>query len=526
MMKSSLRRRYRWWLSALFGLLLTYPVSAQNYDAVLRGGLIVDGSGAPGFVGDVAIAEGLLRVADPGSIPPQGESIDIDVSGLIVAPGFIDIHTHARADLVSPDSALMLNYLTQGVTSVMIGNDGDGATRVKSRFDRIFDHGAGTNVGQFVGHASLRRRVMDSTDRPATPDEVEAMKALLSQAMSEGALGLSTGLFYAGGAFATTEEVIELARVAKAMGGIYESHIRAESSRGVGVHAAVDEVIEIAEASGVHAHIAHIKVLGKDVWGEAGSIVKKIDAARARGLAITADQYPWVASSTQLKSAVISKALQTGGMEGIRARLASSTERVGMLSDMAMNIERRGGPNSLLLVETEDPKWHGLRLDVIAERLQVSSPEAAARLLEEGRARVVSFNMTEADIETFMRQPWVATSSDGTQGHPRKYGSFPRKYATYVRERGVLSLEQYVRASAGLPAEVLGLSDRGLIADGYKADVLVFDPTIFSEQADFEAWNRLSSGAIHVLVNGVFAIKDGNPLRARAGVALINISVP
>ena len=250
MMKSLRMRPHRWWLSALLGLLLTYPVSAQDYDVVLRGGLIVDGSGAPGFVGDVAIADGLLRVADPRSIPVQDESIDIDVSGLVVAPGFIDIHTHARADLVSPDSALMLNYLTQGVTSVMIGNDGDGATRVKSRFDRIFDHGAGTNVGQFVGHASLRRRVMDSTDRPATPDEVEAMKALLSQAMSEGALGLSTGLFYAGGAFATTEEVIELARVAKAMGGIYESHIRAESSRGVGVHAAVDEVIEIAEASG------------------------------------------------------------------------------------------------------------------------------------------------------------------------------------------------------------------------------------------------------------------------------------
>ena len=361
---------------------------------------------------------------------------------------------------------------------------------------------------------------MDSTDRPATPDEIEAMKVLLSQAMSEGALGLSTGLFYAGGAFATTEEVIELAKVAKAMGGIYESHIRAESSRGVGVHAAVDEVIEIAEASGVHAHIAHIKVLGKDVWGEAGSIVKTIDAARARGLAITADQYPWVASSTQLKSAVISKELQTGGMEGIRARLSSPSERVGMLSDMAMNIERRGGPNSLLLVETEDPKWHGLRLDVIAERMQVSAPEAAARLLEEGRARVVSFNMTEADIETFMRQPWVATSSDGTQGHPRKYGSFPRKYATYVRERGVLSLEQYVRASAGLPAEVLGLVDRGLIADGYQADVLVFHPNAYREVASFSKWNQNSEGVLYLFVNGVMAIKKGLPLSTRSGKPL------
>ena len=256
----------------------------------------------------------------------------------------------------------------------------------------------------------------------------------------------------------------------------------------------------------MHAHIAHIKVLGKDVWGEAGSIVKKIDAARARGLAITADQYPWVASSTQLKSAVISKELQTGGMEGIRARLVSAAERGDMLSDMAMNIERRGGPNSLLLVEPRS-SGAGLRLDVIAERLQVSSPR---QQVVEGRQGRVLLQHDQADIEAASLS---GNHDDGTQRPSPQVRQFSAKIRDLCARRGVLSLEQYVRASAGLPAEVLGLSDRGLIADGCKADVLVFDPTIFSEQADFEAWNRLSSGAIHVLVNGVFAIKTTIPPR-------------
>ena len=484
-------------------------------DLLFKDGLIVDGTGAPPYVGDVGIRDGRLMMLPEGHA--EKAEATIEITGKVIAPGFIDIHTHARADLVSPDSALMANYLTQGVSTVVIGNDGDGATRIKKRFDTIFEHGAGTNVAQLVGHASLRRRVMDDTGRPAKRGEIEAMKSILAGALEEGAMGLSTGLFYADGSYATTEEVIELAKVAAAAGAIYESHIRAESSRGVGVHRAVDEVIEIARGAGIPAHIAHIKVLGKGVWGESSNIVDKIVAARADGLAITADQYPWVASSTQLKSAVVSKQYQLGGIEALRKRLSDSVKRRTLLEDIAINIDRRGGPNSLLLVETEDPQWSGLRLDAIAATLKVQPAEAAARLIAEGQARVVSFNMTEDDIKTFMKEPWVATSSDGTDGHPRKFGSFPRKYSAYVRDSDTLSLAEFIRASSGLPADILGLRDRGYLATGMIADVLVLDPKRYQENASFAEWDRLSSGVEHLLVNGRFAIKDGVVTQLRLG---------
>ncbi|MDB2512367.1 amidohydrolase family protein [Luminiphilus sp.] len=489
-----------------------------NADIVFRGGLVVDGTGTAPFLGDVAVTDGHITMLTRGT--EVTASKEIDITGKVIAPGFIDIHTHARVDLVSPERALMSNYLTQGVTTVVIGNDGDGATRIQSRFDKIFKHGAGTNVAQLVGHGALRRRVMDDTGRPATQAEIGEMKAILAEALDEGAMGLSTGLFYADGSYAATEEVIELAKVAAAEGAIYESHIRAESSRGVGVHAAVDEVIEIARGADIAAHIAHIKVLGKGVWGQAGEIVERVREARAEGLEITADQYPWVASSTQLKSAVVSKEYQLGGIEALRKRLSLSDTRATLLEDIAINIDRRGGPNSLLLVETEDPQWSGLRLDAIAAALEVQPAGAAARLITAGQARVVSFNMTEADIKTFMKEPWVATSSDGTDGHPRKFGSFPRKYSAYVRDSDTLSIAKFVRASSGLPADILGLGDRGYLATGMIADVLVLDPERYQENASFTEWNRLSSGVEHLMVNGEFAIFQSAVTGVRAGVPL------
>ena len=221
-------------------------IDNRQLDLLFKGGLVVDGSGASPYEGDVGVRDGrLLMLADGHNAKAD---IVIDITEKVIAPGFIDIHTHARADLVSPDAALMINYLTQGVSTVIIGNDGDGATRIKKRFDKIFAHGAGTNVAQLVGHASLRRRVMGDTGRPATASEIDEMKSILAESLRQGAMGLSTGLFYADGSYATTEEVIELAKVAAVTGAIYESHIRAESSRGVGVHRAVDEVIEIARA--------------------------------------------------------------------------------------------------------------------------------------------------------------------------------------------------------------------------------------------------------------------------------------
>lgn len=506
-------------LGAAF-LLLHLSASAElRFETLFRNGLIVDGSGNTPFLGTLGVKDGELTLTRGTADTWRGER-EIDAGGKVVAPGFIDMHTHARADLLDPERALMAHYLTQGVTTVVIGNDGGGTPQVAKRFARIQAHGAGTHTAQYVGHATLRRAVMPRTDRAASVAEVEAMKALLEAGMREGAFGLSSGLFYADGTFATTQEMIELCRVVARYGGIYDSHIRAESSRGIGVLGAIDEAIQIGKESGVPVHIAHIKALGRDSWGLAPEIIKRINAARVSGTRVTADQYPWVASSTRLKSAVVSKKFQIGGDEGLRTLLKDPDTRGEVLADMRDNIHRRGGPESLLLVEIRDSRWKGLRLDEVAETLALTPEEAAAVLLQSGAPGVVSFNMQEDDIAAFMAQSWVATSSDGTNGHPRKYGSFPRKYYRYSVQKQVISIEAFVRSSSGLAADILGLKDRGYLRNGYRADVVVFDPARFREQADFENWDRRSEGVEYLLVDGQAIISEGTLTGARAGTPL------
>ena len=493
--------------------------NAADFDWVLRGGLIVDGSGDAPFVGTIAIKDKRLQLR-AGDAPDWVGASEIDVNGRVIAPGFIDLHTHAGDDLLDPQHGAMENYLSQGVTTVVVGNDGGGTLQIDDRFAALAEHGTGTHVVQYVGHASLRRAVMPRTNRAATPEEIAEMRELIARAMAQGAVGLSSGLFYADGSFATTEEMIELCREVVRHGGIYDSHIRAESSRGVGLVAAIDEAIEIGRQSGVPVHIAHIKALGRDVWGQASMIVERIEKARDEGLRVTADQYPWVASSTRLVSASLSRKWQSGGPEVWRAKLLDPATRADMLSDMRDNIDRRGGPESLMLLGTMDERWHGLRLDQIASEMGMTAEEAAAKLLATGSPGVISFNMQEDDIAVFMQRPWVATSSNGSDGHPRKYGSFPRKYRRYVRELELLSLEEFVRSSSGLAADILGLENRGYLRNGYHADVVVFDPERFREEADFENWNRTSQGVELLFVDGVPAIQGGAFTGNRAGSAL------
>lgn len=487
------------------------PVNSDEleaFDTVFRQGLVVDGSGKQPYIGTVAVRDGRLSV-QRGDAPNWTAEVDSSITGKVIAPGFIDLHTHARVDLVDPDGSAMTHYLTQGVTTVVIGNDGGGAVDTAKRFAAIEQHGIGTNVVQYIGHGALRKTVMPRTDRAASAAEIAAMQTLLEQAMQQGAAGLSSGLFYADGSFATTEEVIELCKTVARHGGIYDSHIRAESSRGIGVIAAIEEAIRIGRESGARVNISHIKVLGRDVWGKAPEVVARIQAARDEGLQITADQYPWVASSTQLKSAAVSKQWQTGDAKLWRARLRDPHTRTRILDDMRRNIDRRGGPESLMLLETNDERWSGLRLDEIASILGEPAEVAAATLLETESPGVVSFNMQEDDIALFMRQPWVATSSDGSNGHPRKFGSFPRKYARYVRELKLLSLSQFVRSSSGLSADILGLRERGYLRDGYIADLVVFDPERFRERATFEDWSQLSEGVDYLMVAGQMIIEEG-----------------
>lgn len=482
--------------------------AADRLDWLIENGLLVDGTGAPPREASIGSLKGKLVVFAANESKPDATRV-IDAKGYIVAPGFIDLHTHARADLLSTNDNAVLNYLTQGVTTLVIGNDGDGTPHIEERFRALEQNQVGVNVVQFVGHGALRRQHVGNDNRLATEDELRSMEAALERALQEGAAGLSLGLFYVPGSYAPTSEVIRLCRVAARHGKPCEAHIRSESARGAGVLAAIDEMITIGRESGAAIHIGHIKVLGRSVWGQSTEVIARIEAARTEGLSITADQYPWTASSTQLKNAILPAHWLAGARSEWRDRLLDPANKEAVLTDLAVGIERRGGGSALMLVATDNSDYEGRRLNEVAAMMSLSEPEAALRLLQDAPPRVVSFNMDEADIEAFMKQPWVATSSDGTDGHPRKYASFPRKYAYYVQQRKALTLPEFIHRSTLLPAQILGLSDRGSIVNGAIADVIVIDPNRYRDAASYQDWQQLTPGVEWLFIGGEPVISQG-----------------
>jgi len=495
-------------------------VEATNprLDLLLRGGQVIDGAGAPARRADVGVAgDRIVFVGDGATL--TAERI-IDATGLVVAPGFIDPHTHAGADLNADDAArrASLNYLAQGVTTVVIGNDGDGKPEVAAALDRFDRRGVGVNVAAYVGFGAVRRAVVGDAARDPTGDELARMKALVAGAMCEGAIGFSTGLYYAPQSFSKTAEVIALAREAGRRGGVYDSHLRDEGSDNVGLLAAVDEALLIGREAGMPVHFAHIKALGVDVHGQAPAVIARIEAEIARGREVTADQYPWLASGTHLGNALVPIWAKDGGKARQSQRLADPALRDRLVAEMADNLRRRGGPMSLLLTSTPHA---GRRLGEIATAWGVSPVEAAIRIIrDEGDAAVASFNMADADVAAFAVRPWVMTGSDGSTGHPRKYGTFPLAWTRFVTGGRLLTPEQFVRRSSGLAADALRIADRGYLKPGQYADVVAFDPEAFSSRADYEHPTRLATGARWVLVNGRIAIEDGRPTSALAGKGL------
>jgi N-acyl-D-amino-acid deacylase len=490
-------------------------------DVLIRGGSVYDGSGAPAVVTDVGLAgERIVFVGDAEGAGVRAGR-EIDATGLVVAPGFIDPHAHAQGDLTSRSRSRRenTNYLMQGVTSVVVGNDGHGTFDVASARTDMETQGVGTNAALLVGFGAVRAQVMGLRDEPPTEAELERMRGLVERAMRDGAIGLSTGLFYAPQSFSTTEEVIELARVVAAYGGTYDTHIRDESTYSVGLLGAVDEVIRIAEEAGIAANISHIKALGVDVWGESEAVVARIREARARGARVTADQYPYEASGSSLSASLLPRWAQAGGPDSLEMRLRDPVRRNRLVRDMRENLRRRNGPEAMLL--TGGPTGaRGRTLAEIAQERGVEPVEAAIDIIRVGGAGIGSFNMNDDDIATFMRAEFVMTGSDGSDGHPRKYGTYPRKIRKYVLEEGVLSMERMIHASSGQPAEVFGLTDRGRIAEGAFADVAVFDPATIRDEATFLEPTRLARGMRWVFVNGVVAVDGGVPTGALAGKVL------
>lgn len=497
----------------------------ESYDLVITGGEILDGSGASAFVGDIAIKEG--RIVAMGKLS-RSAPVVIDATGCYVAPGFIDIHTHCDGALGNQSRSNAKNYLMQGVATVVTGNCGNGTYRVAEYYDTLREQGIGPNTMHLVGHGTVRSAVMGQEARAPTPEELAQMKALVQQAMDEGALGLSTGLFYTPGSFAQTEEVIELARVAGAAGGIYASHLRDESNYNIGLLNAIREAIEIGEQAQIPVQISHLKALGKPVWGQAAAACQLIEDARARGVKVYADQYPYPASSTSLNAATMPLWAKEGG--GLNARLRDEELAPRIRREVAENIDRRGGPDSLIVTSVRNrPELSGKSLAEISKSLGKSPEDAAIELVLAGGSSVISFNMSDSDVAYFMKKPYVMTGSDGSiptfgRGvtHPRNYGTFPRKIKHYAIEQGVISLPQAIRSCTSLPAEMLNLSDRGLLKKGFVADIVVFNPDTLRDLATFAEPHQYSEGIEYLLINGVPVVEHGEYNGQLAGRPLLN----
>ncbi|MGY0506008.1 N-acyl-D-amino-acid deacylase family protein [Luteimonas sp. e5] len=501
-------------------------------DLLITGGEVFDGSSSPGRRADVAITGDRIVAVAPDLGDRYRAARVIDASGLVVAPGFIDPHTHPDSYIRHQDAAVRRNlpWLYQGVTTIFIGVDGGGTPEVAQERAWFDSHGVGTNVAAYVGLGPVRRRVLGNDARAPDTQELAQMRALVAQAMCEGAFGLSTGLFYTPQGFATTDEVVALAREAGRRGGRYDSHLRDESSYSIGLLASIDEALEIGRRAELPVHIAHIKALGADVHGQSGEVIARIERAQAQGQAITADHYPWLASSTGLDSVLLPAWARDGGRAALFARLEEPATTQRIRDEMRDNLRRRGGAAALLMVGEGWP-WTGRTLEQMAATWEQDPVDAALRIIRtggveshgvRGALRVASFNMIRDDVVAFMRRPWVLTGSDGSDGHPRQHATFPEKYARFVVEDKVITLQDFIHRSTGLTADTLGLADRGYLRQGYHADVVVFDPLRYAPRATYENPTALAEGVVHVFVNGTAMLGPGHVSDALPGRMLLH----
>jgi N-acyl-D-amino-acid deacylase len=511
--------------SSIIQVLSYSPLQAQ-YDLIIRGARMLDGMGNPWRYADVAISED--RIAAVGDLSLASAEREVDAAGLYLAPGFIDVHSHAAPGLATAELSNARPLLAQGITTVFVNPDGGGPVDLVAQHERLMRHGLGVNVAQFVSHGSVRRAVLGMEDRAPTESELAQMKDMVMRGMEAGAFGLSSGLYYAPGSYAETGEVIELAKIVAEYGGVYQSHIRDEADYNIGVVAAVDEVIRVAREGKLKGVVTHIKVLGPHVWGYSQALVQRIERARADGVGVYADQYPYEASGTSITGALVPRWAQAGGQEALLARLDSAESLARFKRDVLDNLDRRGGAGRLQFQRySADTSIEGRTLKAVADDRGMVPVDLTVELLKNGGASLVSFNMLEEDVATFMRQPWTMTSSDGDitrmgmgVPHPRWYGTFPRKIRKYVIEGHVVGLEMAIRSMTSLSAGVMGLPDRGVIRAGAVADIVVFDLARLRDVATYSDPHHYSEGMIYVLVNGELAIDHEKFTDVMSGVVL------
>jgi len=501
----------------------------EPLDLLISGGTIVDGTGAAGFAGDVGIRDGRIVRVSREPLDASAATRVIDAAGLVVAPGFIDLHAHLEPLPMLPGAE---SHVRQGVTTALGGPDGSSPWPVGEYLEERQANGVGMNIGILVGHNTIRREVMQAADRAPTGEELARMEEMVARAMDEGAFGLSTGLRYIPGAFAGTEEVVALARVAGERGGIYTSHLRDE---GFDLLEGVQEGIRIGAEAEIPVILTHHKVVGAPMWGSSAQTLAMIDSARAAGIQVSADQYPYTATHTGISILIPSWALADGS-DALQRRLEDPVLRDSIRAGLLWNLVNDRGGNDLSRVQFSSVSWdrslEGQTLRDWAERDGLDTGietgvELVLEAMRRGGANAIFHVLDEEDIERIMRHPETVPASDGRLSepgvghpHPRAYGTFPRVLGLYVRERGVLTLEDAVRKITSLAASRLGLQDRGTIAEGMWGDIAVFDPATVADRSTFAEPHQYPEGIPWVIINGVPAVADGVFMDLRPGTML------
>ena len=520
-----MRRRHRSLLAAVAvaalwsGDLRSQPAA----DLLLVGGFVYDGSGQPPGRQDVGVAGERISFVGDAAAAGLDAAVVVDVDGLMVTPGFIDMHSHA--ELAEDYGRDALPFLHQGITTVAIGVDGGGTPDVDELFSGL-EGRIGANAFAYVGHGEIRERVIGADDRAPTEAELNEMRALVRQAMNEGAFGLSTGLFYVPGYYAATGEIIELARVAGAFDGIYDTHDRdlGASYRGVGYLNSIREAIRIGEEAGTRVIFSHFNAQGASNYGRAPEGARLIEEARARGVEVAAAQHVYTATQSSLAAYAIPRWASNGGREEMLERFRDP-ETVRRLNVETMEmLAIRGGAEKLLFADPR-PGLNGRTLAAVAAGWELPVPAAVRRILTVGDAAVMNLDLYDVEnTRTLARQPWMMTCTDGRTPspaqnvtHPRVFGAFTRKLRQFVLDEGIITMPFAIRSMTGLAADFLHLDDRGYLRVGAVADIAVFDRDRIRDRATYEQPRQPSEGTVHVLVNGRFAIRDGDATGALAG---------
>lgn len=501
---------------------------AENYELILRNGRVADGSGNPARFADVAIKDG--RIAAIGKIKEHADK-ELDARGMIIAPGFIDVHTHAEE---IDDHPLAENFLRMGVTTLVLGNCGGSVLNVGEFFNKLERIKISPNIATLIGHGTVRRKAMGgSFDRPPTDEELAEMKSLVEKAMQDGAVGMSTGLIYLPGTFAKTEEIIELAKVVSAYNGIYTTHQRSE---GENIFKSLNEIFRVAREAHVPAEISHLKLSGKANWGQTDKVIAAIENARAEGLDITQDQYAYTASSTGI-SQLIPDTAREGGK--FKERIANPAQKAAIIQQMKASLRRHGNDDysyAVIASYRYDKSYNGLNIAEAAKKMRGNDSlddqiETILEIEKNGGASGVFHSMSEDDIRVFMRHPNTMIAADSgirifKSGvpHPRGYGDNARVLGRYVREEKVLRLEDAIRKMTSLPARTFRLENRGEILEGNWADLVVFDPATVIDNATYKDPHHYATGFKYVLVNGTVVVENDKHTGAKPGMVLRHVA--